>query len=493
MVDGGSRRRHWAAVHARHLAGVVPEKKSHRRSPAGYPAAVNEPPRIRAHEREAETEHVEDQAAPAGPAAASARGVIALQRSVGNVAVSRWIASSHRLAVARDGPAPDAQVAPAAAPPVTRVSYVFLMGDFKNDRFYRAAREYFVHMVPSAILVPDKRTLAEVISYVNAAAKPVDTLFIVSHANESGNLGFSMDEADLAKDKATGDHKPRTEFKEVREANAKGTLPTADVAFIDDQTKVQIKGCNVGRSELMMDELDKTFGGKASVTAPTHTQEYKVHGDGKGSVVYEENLAEMFIEQPGIAAKDAATLEAEFKAKYTMVPDARWKGLLKTVKQEDKTRTQFTWKGVNPPADDEKAVFARIGAEKKWPAKQKWVMSYEGRETVGDKWTYKVKAERVTDDGGTEFQTASINVDIPPAEDVLIAQEKAKHGRPDAVNWRVKRTENGADLKLEVIAERTEWVIDGTIEDASGPYHPAAGDKDWFKTSTYAPPPPSPP
>ena len=430
------------------------------------------------------------QAAAAPPVAAAS--VLALQRGAGNAAVSRWLSAPAPRTVARDEPATAAPPAPGGggAPAAPRVSYVFLMGDFKNDSFYLAAKEYFAHQVPTATLVPDKRTLADVIAHVNAQGKPVDTLYIVSHANEAGNLGFSLDAADAAKDASTGDHKPRTEFKEVKEATAAGTLPKADVKLIDAQTKVQIKGCNVGRSTLMMDQLDEAFGGEASVTAPTHTQEYKFYGKKGGPVTYEENFAELFVEEPGVASKSAADLATAFKAKYAMVPEKKWPALLGTVKKEDKTRSAFIWRGINPPDDDEKSVLARVGGAKRWPKAQKWTISYKGRTVVGDKYHFELEAERVTADGGTEKDIATVTADIPPEESALIAQEKAKHGRPGACNFRVKRTLAGQQLTLEVLAERTEWVIDGTIKDASGPFHPGQGDKDWYTTSTFAPPPP---
>ena len=456
---------------------------------------MKERPREEVHEPEPQREQ--------GGAAArqevrtpSAAGLLALQRGAGNAAVSRWLTGSGRRAVARDEPATATPTAPGAsgtaAPPVPRVSYVFLMGDFKNDKFYKAAREYFIHQVPTATLVPGKRTLADVIEHVNAEGKPVDTLYVVSHANEAGNLGFSLDAADAAKDARTGDKKPRTEFKEVKEANAAGTLPKADVKLIDAQTKVQIKGCNVGRSTLMMDQLDEAFGGEASVTAPTHTQEYKFYGKKGGPVAYEENFAELFVEEPGVASKSGAELESAFKAKYAMVPAKNWPSLLKTVKKEDATRTRFTWRGINPPDDDEKSVLARVGGAKRWPKAQKWTISYKGRTVVGDKYHFELEAERVTADGGTQIDVATVVTDIPPEESALIAQEQAKHGRPGACKWRVKPTVTGSALKLEVIAERTEWVIDGTIKDASGPFHPGQSDKDWYSTSTFAPPPPPP-
>ena len=202
----------------------------------------------------------------------------------------------------------------------------------------------------------------------------------------------------------------------------------------------------------------------------------------------------MFVEEAGVVSKEKAELEAAFKAKYTMVAADKWPALLKTVKKEDKTRTLYTWTGINPPDDEEKAVLARVGADKKWPKSEKWTVTYKGRETVGDKYKFNVEAERVKPDGSTVLQTFNIMVQIPLDETALLAEEKAKHGRPDAVKWRVKRTVSGTALKLEVIAERTEWVIAGTIKDAAGPYHPSQASKDWYTTSTYAPPaPPAPP
>ena len=242
----------------------------------------------------------------------------------------------------------------------------------------------------------------------------------------------------------------------------------------------------------MLDELDKAFGGEASVTAPTHTQEYRFSGKGAGAT-YEENLSELFIEEPGIATKSRTAVAAAFAAKYPMVPAARWKTLLTQVKVEDRTRTPWTHTQPDPPRDDAASVFARLNVAKKFPKSAKWVVTYRGRTTVGDMWQFDVVAEQVLPDGSTEFQELSVTAPIPPSDSDLIDQEKAKHGRPDAYRWRVARTVARGRLKLEVIAEATEWVIAGTIRDASGPYRPPQSDAAWYGTSTYAPPPPATP
>ncbi len=148
---------------------------------------------------------------------------------------------------------------PATVPP--RKNYVFLMGDGKRDPFYNAANVYFTQNEKGTEILRDKRTLAEVITYVNAGTSPALKIIIVLHANEEGNLGFSLDAADLKKDTGGGDKKPRTELKELRDANASGSLPAADVAKIDASTQVDVRGCNVGRSKLMLDALDQALGG----------------------------------------------------------------------------------------------------------------------------------------------------------------------------------------------------------------------------------------
>ena len=209
------------------------------------------------------------------------------------------------------------------------MSYVFLMGDVSDD-FYRQAKEHFEQQLPGATMVRDKRTLAEVIAHVNTAGKPVETLYIVSHGFSSGDLMFSIDAADLAKDTDPVGGKTRTEFDELKAANAAGTLPPADTTLIDDQTKIEIKGCSVGRSELMLDELDVALGGKASVTAPTHAQQFE---SGAGGVV-EEAFGDLFLEEPGVAVKSAAELAAAFRAKYPMVPEEKWPALLSKIKTQ---------------------------------------------------------------------------------------------------------------------------------------------------------------
>jgi hypothetical protein len=393
----------------------------------------------------------------------------ALRANAGNAAFSRWIARQ---------PKPRQQ---------PRVSYVFLMGEM-GDPYYRTAREYFEAAVKGATVVIDKRTLAAVIAHVNSQGKPVDTLYLVSHAGDSGFLQFSVDDKDLAKDRSEGNQKPNATYAEIKEANDRGTLPKADVKLIDEQTKIKIKGCDIGRSVRTLDELDEAFGGKASVTAPTHAQEFRPGG---GRTPPSEHLARMYVEWPGEVKKNARDLAAAFKAKYPMVPEKRWKSLLPGA-QKDPHATMTMYEHQQPKPidkDDKAAILRRVGAAKRWPSSQGWVVKVRVRQDAGD-WVYEVRAEK--DGGDAGFGSEVFTIPVLPTDTQLIDREKAKHGRPDAAAWRVKKEPQGDDVKLTVLAERTEWFINGTVEDAKGPIAPAETDADWYTTSTFAPPPPPP-
>ena len=387
------------------------------------------------------------------------------QPHAGNAAFARWLARQ-----------PDK---PAKPPP--RVSYVFLMGEM-SDPYYVAAREYFETHAKGATVVLDKRTLADVIGHVNKAGKPVDTLYIVSHAGDSGFLQFSVDDRDLKKDRSEGNQKPNATFAELKEANERGTLPKADTKLIDDQTKIQIKGCDIGRSVRTLDELDRTFGGKASVTAPTHAQEYRAGGSSS------EHLARMFVEWPGDVKKSKAEVAAAFKAKYPMVPANRWKQLLAQAEKDDKANQELYVHTQPKPIgkDDKAAMLKRVNAAQRWPKSAGWEVKARRWQDGGD-YVYEVRAEK--DGGDLGFGTEIFKIPVPPTDQELLDREKAKHGRPDAAKWRVKHGGAPGDLELTVLAERTEWFINGTIEDAKGPIAPAQTDADWYTTSTFAPPP----
>jgi hypothetical protein len=431
-------------------------------------------------------------AAPLPRQLAGPERMLALQRTAGNRAVSAMLA--------RETPpgagTPTATGGAAAAP---RVNYIFLMG--KGDAFYTGAKAYLEKAYGQKAV--EKTTLAEVIEHVNAQGKPVGELLLVSHATSEGNLGFSLDAADKAGDKKKADGKQRLEFGELKQANDAGSLPVADVKLIDAQTKVIVKGCNIGRSQLMLDELDKAFGGQTSVTAPTHAQEYRT---GFGNPP-EENLGDYYWEVPGKAgasslihagvggvpdAAGAAQSDDEvikaMKGKYPFVTDDQWPGIKKAFKQQVE---DFKFKGWEYDPEPDK-VFVLAGLNKEWRG---WKKIEKERKEKGDKYIYTFKGESESE---IADRTVELPKPVPRAE--LIKKAQAVISRPDAYGWGLLEEQlDAGGIKVPgvtLFVQRTQWTAKGTtLEAGKGKrYHPGATDKDYYRTSGYTPPaPPSTP
>jgi hypothetical protein len=155
-------------------------------------------------------------------------------------------------------------------PPVARRDFVFLMGADRADdpnKFYTAARRYWRAHLPGATIVDSQRSLVDLLSWINtnvSATAPVGQMIVVSHANEDGTLSFGLNAADA-------DH--HLSFPELRDAVTGGTLPTLS-GQIDARSQIHIKGCDIGRSQGMVDMVGQAFGNQAVVTAPTHEQGY---------------------------------------------------------------------------------------------------------------------------------------------------------------------------------------------------------------------------
>jgi hypothetical protein len=401
--------------------------------------------------------------------AATAEAIQALQRTAGNQAVARWVAAGAVLA--RDGtPSPTATAAPAA-----REDHVFLMGDPAADEFYREARGYYRQRYAKAT-IHEVGSLAEVLAAVKGAKAPIGHLVIVSHAHEDGTLMFKLD---------ANDPDNRLEYGELKEANA-ATKPDVDAKIVDEKTSIEIRGCNIGRSPLMLNQIDMAFGGKAKVTAPKHEQHYSHDQSG----TYTEDFSGYFIEEPGIQKKSAADLQKLFAAKYPFVDAKDWPKLLasKTMKVFHDRQGPYGHDVLMPEPGDAVRVFGPA-LDGQLPKADGWKYRLLKRTAKGDGFEYEFEASRLNN-GSPEKQTATIPAD-PPATADLEKQARADLSRPDAYDYKTLKTSYDAKTgtkKFDLFAERTEWRIRHTvIKDASGPHRPAAGDKEYWGESTYTP------
>jgi hypothetical protein len=349
-------------------------------------------------------------------------------------------------------------------PPHGSVDYVFLMGQ-DNAGFYTEAEGYFKQALPNATMVSDVRSLAGVTERVHAGGKPVANLYIVSHAHESGVLQFSLDDLD----KTPG----QLQYDELADGNRNGRLETVNAKLIGAWTKIQIKGCAVGRSDLTLKALRGALGGRASVTAPTHAQTYG-HGPSYGNKYY-EGLAGPYLEEKGVSklSLDEAFKQIKARPEYAFITD--WKQLRSGLRRFNVNESENVYSGDVP---EDKAASALGLLRKLLPATGKEPWEYKGRKTAGKRWVFSFATKP---DAQGSSKTTEIEAEIPPTDAEAIAVATAKSGRPEMTEFTVRRIRSGVKLDVNVDAKRTSFEFyHRMIKQDGKPFDPAAPEKPWY-------------
>jgi hypothetical protein len=313
------------------------------------------------------------------------------------------------------------------------LNIVFIMGSDKpktKNKFYEAAHVYFETQVPHDRLFddPQHRTLASVFDFLrtlNPREETVRNLYLVSHANEDGTLSFPLSSS--PEDQKVG----TIGFPQLKQALERNPdqfqLPKG---LLDSRSVVRIKGCNIGRSTAMLDKLDKAFGGKAKVVAPTHKQQYDFQKT-KGKTTAHEALAVYYLEFAGLVTLTSAQQLAQFREKYTFLSLKKWKKLLSKPGANRKVLTPLGFQFNGPSGDDAAAI----------KAAQEW----------GD--------PQLT--------------------------------RPEIYKWRVtsRRPMKDKSVVYKLEANKTNYTVDQTLTDEAGQrLEPEESDKEFFGTSSYEPP-----
>ncbi|GLQ45928.1 hypothetical protein GCM10007862_09790 [Dyella lipolytica] len=337
------------------------------------------------------------------------------------------------------------------------IDYVFIMGKDTNkkNQFYTEAKKYFQAQYPSATMVEDVRDLDGINERINAGAKPVANLIIVSHAHPDGTVAFSLNKTD----KTPG----QLQYSELKEANEKGSLVKPDPELIGFWTNVLIRGCNLGRSEAMLGEVQTAFGGSARVIAPTHSQVYS------GGTT--QAFAGPFYEEPGRSKLTDEQAFAKIKAKpeYGFVTD--WDAMRKSLKRTDDATTEIVYEGPFPTPGQEMA-FLRA-ASPKTPTKE---YKFDASRIEGVKTVFMYKAIHPM-----KFGPIEVAQETPPDEATAIARAKAKVARPDAYTYKVRPIRQGVMLQVAVDIVRTEWnLYHSELHKAGKPFDPSPGVKPWF-------------
>jgi len=193
-------------------------------------------------------------------------------------------------------------------PAVPRKTFVFIMGkdaQGTSNPFYTIATQYFHAHVPAATFVDDQRSLADLLSWISSnVSAPIGDLYIVSHGNEDGTLAFGLNSS------STGGHMSVVDLRNELHPQGGGSSTLASVSsVIDAQTRIHIKGCDIGRTQEMVELIDEAFGGAGTVTAPTHEQEYATDptlGEQARHEAHDKQIGAFTAGLPALPAKPAA-------------------------------------------------------------------------------------------------------------------------------------------------------------------------------------------
>jgi hypothetical protein len=319
---------------------------------------------------------------------------------------------------------------------------VFIMGVDRNPRrnpFYREAVKYFKAHLPGATLVNDDRhrSLESVFDYLRDRGELVANLYLVSHANEDGTLSFKLRQGDRSRD-------PHVQYGDLTTALSKEAgLFALPKGVIDRNTRIYVKGCNIGRSTRMLDALDQAFGGEGTVVAPTHKQVFGTKTVGRGQsrrVERYEALDVYYIEYKGNQRISPADQQAAFVAKYSELPEAQWR---------------------------------------KWVPVDRRGRGGATRRLTSIPYTFRYRVDvRSKESRRTAEQEA-----LPEA----VAWGEANIGRADMFEWRIASSApTGYGWLVTAVAEKTNYVVDRILVDAAGKrLQPPETDPKYFGVSTY--------
>jgi len=227
-------------------------------------------------------------------------------------------------------------------------------------------------------------------------------------------------------------------------------------------TNVMIRGCNLGRSEEMLQETKKAFGGQVRVMAPTHEQ---VYSGGK------ESVGGAFYEEPGISklTDEKAFERIKAKPEYAFITD--WKAMRSKLKRFNQSIPEIVYEGKFPAKGKEiELLKAEQGAKtaKNYTAGPSRVV---GTDTV---FTYVSKDP-------TKLGDVEISIETPPDDKAAIKLARNTVPRPDAYAYNIRRARSGLNLTVIVDIQRTEWELyHAEMRKQGKGFNPSPGTKPWF-------------
>jgi hypothetical protein len=337
------------------------------------------------------------------------------------------------------------------------VDYVFIMGadaPKSNNKFYTQAKQFFKAEYPTATMFEDVRDLEGINQRINSQNKPVANLYIVSHAHPDGTMQFSLNQADQTPG--------QVQFSELKEANENQSLTQPKPDLVGFWTNVMIRGCNLGRSEAMLEQTKEAFGGQVRVIAPTHEQ---VYSGGK------ESMGGAFYEEPGLSklSDDEAFKRIKAKPEYAFITD--WDAMRKKLKRINTNEAEIVYEGEFPAKGKEMELL-----KSQQGAKTAANFTFGSSRIEGDQTLFTYTSKQPT-----KFGDIEIAQETPPTDQAAIEDARGKVSRPDAYAYKVRRVQSGVNLKVIVDIQQTEWVLyHAEIHKQGKGFNPSTGTKPWY-------------
>lgn len=320
--------------------------------------------------------------------------------------------------------------------------------------FYTLASAFFAQHEPQAQLVNDAshRTMASIFEYLRGRTEVAGTIHLITHAFADGRLQFPLDSADT--DNVVS-------YAELRDAVRDRPEMFQLSGQVDAATTIRVRGCNMGRSGRMVESLDRAFTGLGRVIGLTHAETFAENRRTGQTWNYSSGY---FVEYPGDVRQPQATLETDFRAKYTGYPEAFWRPFFRLVRRErDNQRFGIL------------AVPVTVAAKHRMARRALPDLSYQITDVTdtffadfdqsrlefvesGTHWFLFMYTRR-GDRNDVQFRSVELRI---PTEEAAVTAGRDQSGRPEAYEWHVRRPTMQGHRVLTAEARRTEYGIRST-------------------------------
>lgn len=335
-------------------------------------------------------------------------------------------------------------------------------------------------------------TLLDLLKRIRKLRPPYKDIHIVTHANPSGWLGVRIDFLDTTKGATYRELlKARQEiFAEKKKGNSRhdvsGKLSAAN--------KIYIKGCRIGRHQVVLNVLKDIFGGKSTIIAPTH---FQIYLRSRRKRRWYEYFRTYWLAYPGdvttgAGKKSRQDIGKEFQRKYP-TPKGGWNRLSRKmrVRVESKDAVRGFYHPHPPDLKNRQAVVDF--ANKHWKSlltnpsgdlfnvtgfikredKPKWIKLSGKKVKV---YVYHVRGKYAGAPGKEHSDT--VKVAVHHTEEELRKRAKAQHPHPEWYKWPFDRSKSrdrnriqqGLTVQLRIRRVRTVAKIPAPIIDNQGKF-----------------------